>query len=54
MILRYADHDEVYQAGDAYYGRPGHLPGSGALCVNRGTGVRWLLRCADAPCQVYR
>ena len=26
MIFRYADHDEVYQAGDVYYGRPGHLP----------------------------
>jgi hypothetical protein len=26
VIFRYADHDEVYQAGDAYYGRPGHLP----------------------------
>src|SRR4051794_35352693 len=26
ITFRYADHDEVYQAGDAYYGRPGHLP----------------------------
>jgi hypothetical protein len=26
VIFRYADHDEVYQAGDAYYGHPGHLP----------------------------
>ena len=26
MIFRYADHDEVFQAGDAYYGGPGHLP----------------------------
>lgn len=26
VIFRYPDHDEVYQAGDAYYGRPGHLP----------------------------
>ena len=26
MIFRYADHDEVFQAGDAYYGAPGHLP----------------------------
>lgn len=25
-IFRYPDHDEVYQAGDAYYGSPGHLP----------------------------
>jgi hypothetical protein len=26
IIFRYADHDEVFQAGDAYYGGPGHLP----------------------------
>jgi hypothetical protein len=26
IIFRYPDHDEVFQAGDAYYGRPGHLP----------------------------
>jgi hypothetical protein len=26
VIFRYADHDEVFQAGDVYYGRPGHLP----------------------------
>jgi hypothetical protein len=26
IVFRYADHDEVFQAGDAYYGRPGHLP----------------------------
>jgi hypothetical protein len=26
IILRYAGHDEVYTAGDAYYGAPGHLP----------------------------
>jgi len=26
MIFRYPDHDEVYVAGDAYYGAPGHLP----------------------------
>ena len=26
IVFRYADHDEVYQAGDAYYGQPGHLP----------------------------
>jgi len=26
IIFRYADHDEVYTAGDAYYGAPGHLP----------------------------
>ena len=26
MIFRYPDHDEVFEAGDAYYGAPGHLP----------------------------
>ena len=26
ITFRYADHDEVYTAGDAYYGAPGHLP----------------------------
>ncbi|WP_035844449.1 cupin domain-containing protein [Kitasatospora azatica] len=26
LVFRYRDHDEVYQAGDAYYGAPGHLP----------------------------
>ncbi len=26
MVFRYADHDETYQEGDAYYGAPGHLP----------------------------
>ncbi|MER5638974.1 hypothetical protein ABT095_18665 [Kitasatospora sp. NPDC002227] len=26
VVFRYPDHDEVYQAGDAYYGAPGHLP----------------------------
>ncbi|HET9975552.1 MAG TPA: hypothetical protein VFQ68_45510 [Streptosporangiaceae bacterium] len=26
IVFRYAGHDEVYTAGDAYYGAPGHLP----------------------------
>ena len=26
VVFRYAGHDEVYQAGDTYYGAPGHLP----------------------------
>ncbi|MTD52457.1 cupin domain-containing protein [Amycolatopsis pithecellobii] len=26
VVFRYADHDEEYTAGDAYYGAPGHLP----------------------------
>ena len=26
MIVRYADHEEVFEAGDAYYMAPGHAP----------------------------
>ena len=26
LTFRYADHDEVYEAGDAYYAPPGHVP----------------------------
>jgi quercetin dioxygenase-like cupin family protein len=26
LTFRYADHDEVYDAGDAYYAPPGHVP----------------------------
>jgi hypothetical protein len=26
ITLMYADHDEVYEAGDAYYAPPGHIP----------------------------
>jgi hypothetical protein len=26
LVFRYADRDEVFQAGDAYYGAPDHLP----------------------------
>lgn len=26
VVFRYADHDETFAAGDAYYGAPGHLP----------------------------
>jgi len=26
MVFRYEDHDETFEAGDAYYGSPGHLP----------------------------
>jgi hypothetical protein len=26
ITLRYADHDEIYEAGDAYYAPPGHIP----------------------------
>jgi hypothetical protein len=26
VVYRYADRDEIYTAGQAYYGAPGHLP----------------------------
>src|SRR2546426_4454585 len=26
MTFRYADRDEIYEAGDAYYAPPGHIP----------------------------
>ena len=26
MVFRYADHDETFEAGDAYYGAPDHVP----------------------------
>jgi hypothetical protein len=26
IVFRYADREEVFNAGDAYYGAPGHLP----------------------------
>ncbi len=26
MRIKYADHDEVISAGDAYYLEPGHIP----------------------------
>ncbi len=26
IVIRYADHEETYTVGDAYYIRPGHLP----------------------------
>jgi hypothetical protein len=26
VTFRWADHDEIYEAGDAYYAPPGHLP----------------------------
>lgn len=26
VVFRYADRDEVFKAGDAYYGSPGHVP----------------------------
>jgi hypothetical protein len=26
VTFKYADHDEVYETGDAYYAPPGHIP----------------------------
>ena len=26
ITFRYADHDEIYETGDAYYAPPGHIP----------------------------
>ena len=26
VVFRFADHDETYEAGDAYYAPPGHIP----------------------------
>jgi len=34
LTFRYADHEETYEAGDAYYGPPGHLPAG-----HRGTEI---------------
>ncbi len=30
VTFRYADRDEIYETGDAYYGPPGHVPIVGA------------------------
>ena len=32
MRYKYADHEEVYRAGDVYYGAPGHVPFLEAGC----------------------
>jgi hypothetical protein len=34
LVFKYADHDETFVAGDAYYGAPGHTP-----VVSAGTEV---------------
>jgi hypothetical protein len=35
LTFKYADHEEVYEAGDAYYAPPGHIPvvEAGTECV---------------------
>jgi hypothetical protein len=38
MTARYADHEEVFEAGDAFYTPPGHIP----VQNNRGTETSWL------------
>ena len=32
MRYRYADHEEVYGAGELYYASPGHIPTAEAGC----------------------
>jgi mannose-6-phosphate isomerase-like protein (cupin superfamily) len=32
MIVRYADHEETYHAGDAFYMPPGHVPEARSGC----------------------
>jgi hypothetical protein len=34
VTFKYADHDEVYETGDAYYAPPGHIP-----VVSAGTDI---------------
>ena len=34
VIFKYADHDEMYESGDAYYAPPGHVP-----VVSAGTDI---------------
>src|SRR6476659_5542473 len=48
VTFRYADHDEVYEAGDAYYAPPGHIPivTSGTETVEFSTGGEYA-RTAD-------
>ena len=35
VTFKYADHEEVYEAGDAYYAPPGHIPvvEAGTECI---------------------
>jgi hypothetical protein len=39
VTFKYADHDEVYETGDAYYAPPGHIPvvDAGTECVEFST-----------------
>jgi glyoxylate utilization-related uncharacterized protein len=43
VTFKYADHDEVYEAGDAYYAPPGHIPvvEAGTECVEFSTAVEY-------------
>jgi hypothetical protein len=43
VTFRYAGHDEVYEAGDAYYAPPGHIPlvDAGTDCVEFSTAAEY-------------
>ena len=45
VTFRFADHDEMYEAGDAFYTPPGHIPvkhepGTEILCSARARSSR--------------
>jgi quercetin dioxygenase-like cupin family protein len=43
VTFKYADHDEVYEAGDAYYAPPGHIPvvEAGTECFEFSTATEY-------------
>jgi hypothetical protein len=43
VTFKYADRDEVYEAGDAYYAPPGHVPvvEAGTECVEFSTAAEY-------------
>jgi hypothetical protein len=43
VTFKFADHDEVYEAGDAYYAPPGHIPvvEAGTECVEFSTAAEY-------------
>jgi hypothetical protein len=44
ITFKYPDHDEIYEAGDAYYAAPGHIPvvEAGTDCVEFSTAVEYV------------
>jgi glyoxylate utilization-related uncharacterized protein len=44
ITFKYPDHDEIYEAGDAYYAPPGHIPvvEAGTDCVEFSTAVEYV------------